>query len=234
MVAAGNVDHDELVALCAEHLSKMPSGTINKRDAVIEKDRGKYAFMTKDTEQAHIVYGMPGLALGEDDRFAGSILDTALGGGMSSRLFQEVREKRGLAYAIYSTTMPYVGAGQFITYAGTRPGNIEKVLSIINKEFKTVLDVGITENELERIREYVVGLFVLSTESTSQRMLRLGKSAISGTEMLSLDELIEKYRSVTLEDVNRVAKRVLSQAPTIAIISPKTQQELEQTITALL
>ena len=226
VVATGSVDHDELVALCSEHLSAMPTGQVNHRETVVEKERGSFTFLTKDTEQAHIIYGMPGLTLGEADRFAGSIFDTALGGGMSSRLFQEVREKRGLAYAIYATTLPYVGTGQFVTYAGTRPANIEKVLAIIQSEFKNVLETGITKDELERIREYVIGHIVLSTESTSQRMLRLGKSAISGNEMLSLDELIERYRSVTLEDLRRVAERVLSQTPTIAIISPKTEAEL--------
>jgi predicted Zn-dependent peptidase len=234
VVAAGSIDHDELVQLCREHLSSLPKGAGNTREEVVEKTRGKFAFMTKDTEQAHIIYGMPGLSLGEEDRFAGSILDTALGGGMSSRLFQEVREKRGLAYAIYATTIPYVGSGQFVTYAGTRPSNTEKVLSIIHSEFKKVLDEGITADELERIREYVIGHIVLSTESTSSRMLRLGKSAISDVELLSLDELIERYRSVTLEDLARVSARVLDQTPTVAIISPKKEQELQQAISFLM
>jgi predicted Zn-dependent peptidase len=234
VIASGNIDHDALVALCRQHLAALPRGTRNARGVVAPQERGRFSIMRKETEQAHIIYGMPGIPIGDDDRFAGSLLDTALGGGMSSRLFQEVREKRGLAYAVYSTTMPYVGAGQFIVYAGTRPSNVEEVVSIVHRELAGALDAGLTAEELERVREYAIGHIVLSMESTSQRMLRLGKSAISGTELLSLDELIGYYRAVSLEDIRRVAQRVLDQAPTLAIISPREEQEVEASLTSLI
>jgi predicted Zn-dependent peptidase len=153
---------------------------------------------------------------------------------MSSRLFQEVREKRGLAYAVYSSTIPYLGAGQFLAYAGTRPANIEEVTSIIHTELAKALATGLTQDELERVREYAIGHIVLSMESTSQRMLRLGKSAISETELLSLDELIARYRAVSLADIQRVARRVLDQSPTVAVISPREEPEVEGLLTSLL
>jgi predicted Zn-dependent peptidase len=230
VVASGNIDHNELVALCEEHLAKLPRGAQNVRETVALETRPRFALMKKDTEQAHIVYGMPGLPLGDEQRFADSLLDTALGGGMSSRLFQEVREKRGLAYAVYATTMSYGGAGQFVVYAGTRPSNIEEVIAILRRELLGVLEGGLTEEELDRVREYVIGHIVLSMESTSQRMLRIGKSAIGSLDLLSLDELIEKYRAVTLNDIQEVAKRVLDQDPTIAIISPRDEQELKKVL----
>ncbi|MDR2586689.1 MAG: insulinase family protein [Coriobacteriales bacterium] len=234
VVASGNVDHAAFAALCEQHLAKLPRGTRNARDIVEEQTRKPFAVMQKETEQAHIIYGMPGIPLGDDDRYVGALLDSALGGGMSSRLFQEVREKRGLAYAVYATTMPYVGAGQFVVYAGTRPTNIEEVLSITRRELGAVASGGLSTDELERVREYVIGHIVLSMESTSQRMLRLGKSAVSDLELLSLDEVIARYRAVTLADIQRVAERVLSQTPTVAIISPREEAEVTASLTSLL
>jgi predicted Zn-dependent peptidase len=230
VVASGNVDHAELVALCKDYLAALPQGTRNTRELVGEQDRPRFTLMQKETEQAHIIYGMPGLPLGDEDRFASALLDTALGGGMSSRLFQEVREKRGLAYAVYASTMSYGGAGQFVVYAGTRPSNIEEVVSIVKRELAGVVESGLTEEELDRVREYAIGHIVLSMESTSQRMTRIGKSAICELDLLSLDEIIARYRAVTLSDVQQVAQRVLMQDPTIAIISPREEDELKQVL----
>jgi predicted Zn-dependent peptidase len=234
VVASGNVEHAPFAAQCERYLKTLPQGTRNIRDRVPKQERDRFAIMRKETEQAHIIYGMPGIPLGDEDRFASSLLDTALGGGMSSRLFQEVREKRGLAYAVYTSTMPYLGAGQFLSYVGTRPTNIEEVISILRRELAKVLETGLTQEELERVREYVIGHIVLSMESTSQRMLRLGKNAISEIEPLSLDELIASYRAVDLKDIQRVALRVLNQVPTIAIISPREEQEIERALAPLL
>ncbi|MDR2196929.1 MAG: insulinase family protein [Coriobacteriales bacterium] len=234
VVASGNVDHAQLVALCGQHLSALPKGLRNLRETVPAQQRIPFALMQKETEQAHLLYGMPGIAIGDEDRFASSILDTALGGGMSSRLFQEIREKRGLAYAVFSTSVPYIGGGQFAVYVGTRPSNIEEVITIIRTELARALASGIDEEELVRIREYVIGHLVLGSESTSSRMLRIGKTAIAAQELLSLDEIIERYRSVTRTDVERVAQRVLSSSPTVALISPRPVEELEEALAARL
>jgi predicted Zn-dependent peptidase len=234
VVASGNIDHQQLTDLCSKYLSKLPTGLQNKRDTVKQQQRIRFNLMKKETEQAHLIYGMPGIALGDDDRFASSILDTALGGGMSSRLFQEIREKRGLAYAVFATTMPYIGGGQFGVYVGTRPANIEEVVTIIKQELKKALLTGLDAQELDRIREYVLGHIVLGSESTSSRMLRLGKSAVGNLEIQSLDQVIENYRAVTLEDVFRVAQRVLDQQPTLALISPRPTDELEAELESIL
>jgi predicted Zn-dependent peptidase len=234
IVASGNVDHDAFVALCEKHIGALPQGARNARNLVPKQERERFAVMRKETEQSHIVYGMPGIPLGDDDRFASSLLDTALGGGMSSRLFQEVREKRGLAYAVYASTMPFLGAAQFLAYVGTRPSNIEEVISILRHELAKAVEEGLSQEELERVREYVIGHIVLSMESTSQRMLRLGKGAISEIDLLSLDELIASYRAVTLDDIQRVLLRILNQAPTIAIISPRDEREVEDALASLL
>ncbi|MDR0350228.1 MAG: insulinase family protein [Coriobacteriales bacterium] len=233
-IAAGNVEHEDFVAACARQLGTLPAGRRNPRDTVDAGGWEPFAALEKDTEQAHIIYGMEGLALGDPDRFAGSLLDAALGGGMSSRLFQEVREKRGLAYAVYASTMPYRGAAQFLVYAGTRPSNMEEVCEIITREVGKVLAGGLEPDELERVREYLIGHIVLSMESTSQRMLRLGKSVLGGVEMLSLDELVENYRRVTLADIKRVAERVLSASPTLAVISPRATDELASSLAPFL
>jgi len=226
VVACGHIDHNALLALCEQHLSKLGSGTRNSREVLTAGSSDRFSLLKKDTEQAHIVYGMPGIPLGDADRFAASLLDTVFGGGMSSRLFQEVREKRGLAYAVYSSNVAYSGAGQYVVYAGTRPSNMMDLISIVRQEIRRMYDAGLTSEELERAREHVIGHIVLSMESTSSRMVKLGTNSISDLEILSLDESIRRYREVTLDDTMRVAQRMLAQDPTIAIISPFDEQEI--------
>ncbi|MDR1088121.1 MAG: insulinase family protein [Coriobacteriales bacterium] len=227
MVAAGNVDHEALVALAERFFATLPGGTANTRGAVLDADRQLLTFEQKDTEQAHLLYGMPGIPLGDVDRFAGHLMDTALGGPMSSRLFQEVREKRGLAYAVYAATSPYIRASQFFVYVGTRPSNLREVLGVLRSEIALLLDSGVGAEELTRVQEYTVGHLVLSAESTRDHMLRLGSNAVQDLEILSLDENIERYRAVSQSDIERVAERVLSAEPTVAVISPLDRAELE-------
>ncbi|NTU89201.1 MAG: insulinase family protein [Actinobacteria bacterium] len=230
IVAAGNVDHDAFVALCEEHFATLPKGPRTVRDEFSDLDNEPFCFLKKETEQAHILYGMPSLPANHPDRFASILLDCALGGGMSSRLFQEVREKRGLAYAIYASTSYYIGIGEFAVYAGTRPTNIDEVVGIIKTEIDKVLKDGITEDELARVRDFTVGQLVLGMEATRNRMLRLGKNAIMGNDQLSLEETIESYNAVTLEDIARVAQ-VYAAQPTLAIISPYDDKKLKKMLT---
>ncbi|MDR2035859.1 MAG: insulinase family protein [Coriobacteriales bacterium] len=225
--AAGNVKHEQLLDLAERFFGSLPCGTTNDRGEVHEGPRKFLAFETKDTEQAHLLYGMPGITLNSDDRFASSLMDTALGGPMSSRLFQEVREKRGLAYAVFTATQAFMNAAQFYIYAGTRPGNLAEVISILKSEIALLLDKGLTQEELDRVKEYTVGHMVLSEESTRSHMYRLGIKAVQGLEILSLDEGIQRYRAVTLDDVQRIARQVLTADPTIAVISPLKESELQ-------
>jgi predicted Zn-dependent peptidase len=211
----------------------MQQGSLNSRGEVLEDGRKLFSVMQKDTEQAHVILGMPGIPSGDDDRYAAMILDSAMGGPMSSRLFQEVREKRGLAYAVYATTMPFMGAAQFAVYAGTRPANLEEVVGIIKAELAKVVKEGITDEELRRIQEYVVGHTVLGMESTRSRMTRLGKDLVNGLDVLSVDEAIARLRAVTLDDVLRIAQRIYTQEPTVAVISPLDPDALEEKLSAI-
>jgi len=231
IAAAGNVDHSQLVALVERCFAQLPGGTANERGEVGKQDHMPLIFEQKDTEQAHLLYGMPGIALGSEDRFAGRLMETALGGPMSSRLFQEVREKRGLAYAVYAATSPYMHASQFFIYVGTRPDNLGEVVDILRSEIDLLIAKGLTPEELTRVQEYTVGQLVLSEESTRSHMLRIGSNAVQDLEILSLDEGISRYRAVTLEDIQRVAAQILSVPPTVAVISPLGETELQAILT---
>jgi predicted Zn-dependent peptidase len=162
-----------------------------------------------------------------------SILEAALGGPMSSRLFQEIREKRGLAYAVFASTAAYMNAAQFSIYSGTRPTNLSEVIQIIRAEVAKLLAAGLDDGELTRIRDYLLGNILLGMEATRSRMIRLGRNAVNGLELLSLEETVERYRSVTLADVKRVIERVLSQEPTIAVISPLSTEELQDLLSGV-
>lgn len=227
IVAAGNVEHQALLDLAQRFLHQLPAGTANERDVVKESGRQLLTFEQKETEQAHLLYGMPGIPLGDEDRFAGRLMETAFGGPMSSRLFQEVREKRGLAYAVYAATSPFMHASQFYIYVGTRPSNLKEVVSVLKAEIAKLLEEGVTPEELKRVQEYTVGHLVLSAESTRDHMLRLGTNAVQELDILSLDENIERFRAVTQADIERVARRVLSVEPTIALISPLDKNGLD-------
>jgi predicted Zn-dependent peptidase len=147
---------------------------------------------------------------------------------MASRLFQEIREKRGLAYAVYSYSSPYMDTGSFTIYAGTRPDNTEQVIRLIATEVEKVLESGITSEELDRARESMKGHLVLGLENTNTRMVRLGRSQICGLEILSIDELIDRYGAVTLDDVQRVARDTLGGPRTLALVGPHPESDIDR------
>jgi len=201
VAAAGNVDHDRMVEL-AERLLDCAAGP----EAVgAEPAPADFAprrrFYEKETEQYHLCLGGPGMARGDDRRFALRILDTILGGSTSSRLFQEVREKRGLAYAVYSYASQYVDGGQVGLYVGTRPDNVAEALETIGAELGRISADGVTQGELDRARENVKGRTTLSNESTLARMNRLGSAVLMGIPVLSLDEVLARLDAVTLDEV---------------------------------
>lgn len=219
VAAAGNVDHDEVVALVKRYLA-LPEGPRSVRPAATAAGASRLSVLTKDTEQTHVCYGMAALNAHHEDRFALSVVDTVLGGGMSSRLFQEIREKKGLAYAVYSFQALYQDTGQFAVYAGTRPSNTEQVIRLIQTEIERMRQDGMTAEELERAKESIKGHLVLGLESTRNRMTRLGKNHVTGGEMLSVDEIVERIDSLTLADVSRVAGEVLGGQRVLALIGP--------------
>jgi len=174
----------------------------------------------RKTEQAHICLGTNGLARTDPDRFAFLVVNTALGGGMSSRLFQEIREKRGLAYSVYSYHAQYTGAGLFTTYAGTTPPRAHETVALLRRELAGMRDGGLTKEEFERAKGHVKGSLVLSLEDPGSRMSRLGKSEISHGEILTVDQTLRRIEAVTLDDARRVAERVLSQPMTLTVLGP--------------
>ena len=152
--------------------------------------------------------GAPGLARDDERRFALRILDTVLGGTSSSRLFQEVREQRGLAYSVYSFTGSYAGTGQIGLYLGTRPDNVQTAMKVVGTELDKLLADGITAEELDRSKENVKGRVVLALESTTARMNRLGSSVLADMPVLTVDEVVERIDAVTLDDVAALAREL--------------------------
>ena len=228
VAAAGNVTHAEIVELAMKLLAGVPQGSRAEREVRTPVPDRHLCVATKDTEQAHICWGTFGVTADDDDRFAQSVLDAVLGGGMASRLFQEIREKRGLAYAVYSYSSPYVDTGAFTIYAGTRPDNTEQVVRLIAAEVEKVIENGITAEELDRARESVKGHLVLGLENTNTRMVRLGRAEVGGLEILSIDELIERYGAVSLDDVQRVARATLGGPRTLALVGPHPESDIDK------
>jgi predicted Zn-dependent peptidase len=230
VAAAGNVDHDELVALAETKLAELSAGPRSTRPVAQAAGCSRLTVLPKETEQAHICYGVATMNAHHPDRFALSLLDGVLGGGMASRLFQEIREKRGLAYAVYSYSALYQDTGEFAVYAGTRPSNAEEVVELIRAELDRVANEGVTPDELDRVRQAATGHLVLGMESTRNRMQRLGKNEVTGGEILSADEIMERFNAVTMDDVRRVSAEVLSAEKALAVIGPFTAEKLEHLV----
>lgn len=227
VACCGNVRHDRVVEQAQEHLSALKAGPRRVRPALQAAAPLRVSALQKESEQAHVVLGCPSVSQTDPRRHAYALVDAALGGSMSSRLFTEVREKRGLAYSVFSTSQLFEDCGQFMVYAGTRPENLPQVLRLLQDELGRMARQGMGEDELHRVREMVCGSYVLSQESPRSHMLRLGKMACSGMELYELDETLQSYRAVTLEQVNRAAAELLSQGLTAAVISPCPVQEVE-------
>jgi predicted Zn-dependent peptidase len=205
IAAAGSVDHDSLVALA----ESVPVERVGRRAPGPPPPPGRTApkmrFVPKETEQYHVCLGGPGIACDDERRFALRVLDNLLGGTSSSRLFQEVRERRGLAYSVYSFNSMWAGTGQVGLYLGTRPDNVAKALSVVGTELWRLSQEPPTRDELERAKENIKGRVVLSLESTTSRMNRLGSFILSGIPVLSVDEVLDRIDAVTLEDVSALA-----------------------------
>jgi len=223
VAAAGAVDHDRLVALVQVQLT-MPEGPRGVRAHVAPVRSSKFNVLTKDTEQAHICWGVNGLPARAEERFQLAVLNTVLGGGMASRLFQEIREKRGLAYAVYSYHSHYQDAGEVVVYAGTRPDNAVQVIRLIEIEISRLREGDVKPEELQRVKELLKGQMILGLESTRSRMTRLGKTLVTDGELLALDEIIERVSSVTAEDVRTLAGRLFDGPHALAVIAPFSQE----------
>jgi predicted Zn-dependent peptidase len=210
--AAGHVEHKAIAELSERLLS--PAGSENgahaNGDGSIEQAR--LSFYPKETEQYHICFGGPGISRGDERRFALAVLDTIFGGSVSSRLFREVREKRGLAYSVGSYTHEFVDRGFVAMYVGTRGDNVAEACEIIGRELVALRDQGVGEEELARAKEHVKGRMVLGLEATGSRMSRLARSVLLDIDVLSLDQMLERVDAVTGDEVAALATELYDPA----------------------
>jgi predicted Zn-dependent peptidase len=221
VAAAGAVDHERICALVADGLGRAaagggaaPSRAAPAAAAATRMDVGR------DTEQAHIAVAVPGPDRDDEDRHALSIVEHVLGGGMSSRLFQSIREERGLAYAVYAYRLGFQGTGALAVYAGTAPEQGATVLSLIEEEFERLASEGITEAEMEAARGHMRGALALGLEDSGARMGRIGHAQLVHGRILSIDDINERLSSLTLDGVNEVARRWLSNPRTVVTVGP--------------
>ena len=182
---------------------------------------------TRDTEQAHIVLGCPSIVRDDDRRFALTLADHVLGGGMSSRLFREIRETRGLAYAVHSFRLPFVDAGASAVYVGTTPSQSDEVLKIIREQLDLVRTNGLSDEELERAKGHVKGALALGLEDPNSRMNRIGRTEITGMEHLTVEETVERIEAVTQDDVLAVAQAAYGAPYVIGAVGPFGAEDLE-------
>jgi len=225
VAAAGNLDHDQVVNLVEKGLDAA-AGTRPPRAAYPGQPPPRpLAVLERPTEQAHLVLGMRALRNDDPDRYALTVLNQVLGGGMSSRLFQEVREQRGLAYSVYSFRAALEETGVLAVSAGTAPDRVDELLDVLDAELRRVVaDGGVSERELTAAQGHLRGSLALSLESSGSRMHRLGRSESTLGEIPTLDELVERLDAVTAADVARVVERVLTGAdPTLAVVGPFTE-----------
>ncbi|GGK27702.1 putative zinc protease [Pilimelia terevasa] len=229
IAAAGSLDHDRVVAQVSAALAGTPLGDGAAPAApaghrpptpVVATAASSVVVQRKDTEQAHLVLGVPGIGRLDDRRFALGVLNNVLGGGMSSRLFQEIRERRGLAYSVYSYASQFADTGYFAVYAGCAPGRAAEVRALIAAELDRVRAEGITDDELTRGKGMLKGTLVLGLEDTGSRMTRLAKGELLYDEQLSVDDLLARVDTVTSAQVTAVAGELLRQPASLAVVGP--------------
>ncbi len=209
VVGAGKFDTEGFECAVQEKLSGLPGGEPFERAARFERPESRFFYKFKETEQYHVSLGSLGLPAKSEDRFAMSALNNVLGGGMSSRLFQEVREKRGLAYAVYSYHQGYSDAGAIKVYVGSTTGNVGEAVRVIAEQLDRVREEPVTEEELHRTKEQLKSSTILALESTAARMTRVGRGVITGAELLTPEEIAARIDAVTAEDVKRLANQHL-------------------------
>ena len=235
---AGNVKHKKVVKMVEEALSKdgfldVPNNKHEVRAATPIKTPGlgKVGLIDRKTEQAHILYGFPGLARSDERRFALSVLSSAIGGGMASRLFQEIREKRGLAYTTYAYPQQFAGTGTLAFYAGCKTEKAEEVIKLMRDISESVAQHGLTDEEISRAKGAVTGGLILGQEDTGSRMSRIGKSELVYGEIMSFDDILNKVRSVTPEQVHQLARDLFSAPATLALVGPfRSKAKFEKVI----
>lgn len=217
LAAAGNIDHQTIVELAGKLFNALPTGKRPQTPAAQYVGGDKRAL--RDLEQVHVILGFEGVPFGHQDYHALSLLSTLLGGGMSSRLFQEIREKRGLVYSVYSYTSSYRDNGLFAIYAGTGPDEVAELLPATCAVLKQSL-TGFTEQELTRAKSQLKATLLMGLESTSGRCERLANQFLIYGRHIPTPEIVAKIEAVTLADVQQLLGRLLQSKPTLTTLGP--------------
>lgn len=227
VAAAGSVDHDALVELIGSRFGDW-SGEAVAHDYVDVTPATTLNVTKRDTEQAHLILGGLGLSRSDERRWSFEVLNHVMGSGMSSRLFREVREERGLAYAVYGFRLAFADTGAWGVYVGTTPHQIDTALNVIRDELAKVVSQGITSEELERAKGSMRGGLALALEDANSRMVRLGRDELVGMPHLSVDERLAKLNAITLEDVQAVAADLYGEEQRVmGAVGPFEEAELE-------
>jgi predicted Zn-dependent peptidase len=230
VAVAGAITHDEVVDAVTRRLAGVDGGTRPVREAPAEAPH-PLAVLKRRGEQAHLAVGVRGLPKADPDRFPLALANVVLGGGMSSRLFQTIREERGLAYSVYSYPAAYADTGALVVYAGMSPDNLAEVHRLVQDELDRLLEEGITESELRVAKGYLEGSTVLGLEDSGGCMSRIGKAILVHGQVLEVDEVLARDRAITLADVRRALSRVLDgQQRTVAVVGPMPRRQVEATL----
>ena len=237
VAVAGNIKHKRVVAMVEQALSRdnfldvLAAPVIRPNIPVKNTKQKSVGLLYKRSEQAHMFYGMEGVARADERRFAMGVLSAALGGGMSSLLFQEIREKRGLAYSVYAYAQQFAGSGLLGFYAGCNPARAIEVVEIIRSVLADVADNGMTYEEIERAKGAVRGSLVLSQEDTGSRMSRIGKNEIVYGQVMDFDDILKAISRVSAEDIREIASEFLVKTPTLALVGPfKNESKFEKVL----
>ncbi|MCL2766411.1 MAG: insulinase family protein [Peptococcaceae bacterium] len=226
LTVAGNIDQ----TLATDRLRQIvdsKSGQVPERSIIIPAPVRNVVCRNKDTEQVHLCVGTQGVSLEDKNYYNFQVLNTVLGGGISSRLFQEIREQRGLVYSVYSYHSSYRDTGLFCVYAGLSKQNVDEVLELVFKQIEDIRVNSVTADELQRAKDQIKGNLLLSLESVSSRMSRLGKSQLYLGRVISPDEVVEKLNKVSLADIQELAKSMLSPDKfSMATIGPWNDSDL--------
>ena len=237
VAVAGNIKHKRVVAMVEAALSRdnfldvLAAPVVRPNTPIKNTKQQSVGLMYKKSEQAHMFYGMEGVARADERRFSMGVLSAALGGGMSSRLFQEIREKRGLAYSVYAYAQQFAGSGVLGFYAGCNPSKAIEVVEIIRSVLSDVADNGMTHEEIERAKGAVRGSLVLSQEDTGSRMSRIGKNEIVYGQVMDFDDILKAISRVSAEDIREIASEFLVKTPTLALVGPfKNESKFEKVL----
>lgn len=233
VTAAGRVDHQQVVELVGAAFAARLGGaeapaTLRLGESVPDRPDRPFGLISRSTEQTHLLIGTSGMGRQDERRYAAAVLDTAVGGGMSSRLFQEIREKRGLVYSVGSGLTHYAGTGAFSVYAACSKKRVAEVLRLVRAELDRVATDGLTPEEVARGRGQLRGALVLGLEDTGSRMSRLGRSELAYGEYLPVREVLARIGAVDETQVAEVAADLFTRETCLAVVGPYRESDLDR------